>query len=167
MLRLSAWARAFNVNSATDAWAVGNTSDPSTRLGQSPLRSPTVFNFFRPGYVPPNSTIASAGLVAPEFQITNESTVVGYVNFMQRLVSTGIGDVKADYSTLLPLADNAQSLLAELNIVLAAGQLNATSLASIVSAVGSMPAGTDPNRNNRIYAALTLVLAAPEFIVQK
>jgi hypothetical protein len=126
-----------------------------------------VFNFFRPGYVPPNSTIASAGLVAPEFQITNESTVVGYVNFMQRLVSTGIGDVKADYSTLLPLADNAQSLLAELNIVLAAGQLNATSLASIVSAVGSMPAGTDPNRNNRIYAALTLVLAAPEFIVQK
>ena len=28
-------------------------SDPATRLGQSPLRSPSVFNFFRPGYVPP------------------------------------------------------------------------------------------------------------------
>jgi len=111
MLRFLAWARAFNATSASDAWAIGNTSDPGTRLGQSPLRSPSVFNFFRPGYVPPNSAIGSAGLVAPEFQITNESSVVGYLNYMQRAVSTGIGDVVADYSNLLPLADNAQSLV--------------------------------------------------------
>ena len=167
MLRFTAWARAWNVSSPSGAWAIGNTSDPATRLGQSPLRSPTVFNFFRPGYVPPNSAIASAGLVAPEFQITNESTVIGYVNYMQRAVSVGVGDVKANYSLLLPLADTAQSLVDELNTVLAAGQLNAASLASITSAVNSMPSGTDANRNNRIYAALTLVLAAPEFIVQK
>ena len=69
------------------AWAIGNTSNASTRLGQSPLRSPSVFNFFRPGYVPPNSAIASAALVAPEFQITNESTVVGAVNYLQRAVA--------------------------------------------------------------------------------
>ena len=81
-----------------DTWTVGNTSDPATRLGQSPLRSSSVFNFFRPGYVPPNSAIGSAGLVAPEFQITNESSVVGYVNFMQSVVSKGAGDVKADYA---------------------------------------------------------------------
>ena len=167
MLRFSAWARAWNVSSPSGAWAIGNTSDPATRLGQSPLRSPSVFNFFRPGYVPPNSTIASAGLVAPEFQITNESTVIGYVNYMQRAVSAGVGDVRANYSPLLPLADNAQSLVDELNTVLVAGQLNASSLASITSALNSMPSGTDTNRNNRIYAALTLVLAAPEFIVQK
>ena len=167
ILRFSAWARAWNVSSPSGAWAIGNTSDPATRLGQSPLRSPSVFNFFRPGYVPPNSTIASAGLVAPEFQITNESTVIGYVNYMQRAVSAGVGDVRANYSPLLPLADNAQSLVDELNTVLVAGQLNASSLASITSALNSMPSGTDTNRNNRIYAALTLVLAAPEFIVQK
>ena len=80
MLRFAAWARAFNASSASDAWAIGNTSDLATRLGQSPLRSPSVFNFFRPGYVPPNSSIAGASLVAPEFQITNESSVVGYLN---------------------------------------------------------------------------------------
>jgi uncharacterized protein (DUF1800 family) len=165
--RFAAWARAFGASSASDAWAIGNTSDAGTRLGQSPLRSPSVFNFFRPGYVPPNSALGSAGLVAPEFQLTNESTTVAYINFMQAAVSKGIGDVKADYKALLPLADNAASLLDELNVVLAAGQLESATLALLRAALDSMPSGTDAARTNRIYAALVLVLAAPEFIVQK
>ncbi len=167
MLRFLAWARAFNATSASDAWAIGNTSDPGTRLGQSPLRSPSVFNFFRPGYVPPNSAIASAGLVAPEFQITNESSVVGYVNYMQRAVSTGIGDLAADYTGLLALADDAQSLLDELNLVLAAGQIGATNLLTMKTALDGMASGTDAARRNRVQAALVLVLAAPEFLVLK
>ena len=167
ILRLTAWARAFKANSASDAWAVGNTSDPATRLGQSPLRAASVFNFFRPGYVPPNSAVASAGMVAPEFQLTNESSVVGYINFMQTVVSRGIGDVKGDYSALLPLADTAQLLLDELNLVLAAGQLSTATLSLLKGAIDTMPAGTDSARTNRIHAALTLVLAAPEFIIQK
>jgi uncharacterized protein (DUF1800 family) len=167
VLRLAAWARAFKADSASNAWALGNTSDPATRLGQSPLRSSSVFNFFRPGYVPPNSAIGTAGLVAPEFQITNESSVVGYVNFMQTLVSKGVGDVKADYSSLLPLADNAQALLDELNLVLTAGQLSAATLALMKGAIDTLPSATDTARLNRIYATLVLVLAAPEFIIQK
>jgi len=167
MLRFLAWARAFNASSASDAWQIGNTSDPGTRLGQSPLRSPSVFNFFRPGYVPPNSAIGSAGLVAPEFQITNESSVIGYVNYLQRAVGTGIGDVVADYGALLPLADNAQSLVDELNLVLAAGQITAANVATIKTALDSMASGTDTARRNRVQAALVLVLAAPEFLVLK
>lgn len=167
MLRLVAWARAYKVNSASDAWAIGNTSDPASRLGQSPLRSASVFNFFRPGYVPPNSAIAGAGLEAPEFQLTNESSVVGYVNFMQRMVSTGIGDVLADYTALLPLADNAAGLLAEINTVLAAGQIGAATQSLMLGALNGMAHGSDAARRNRIYAALTMVLAAPEFLVQK
>jgi uncharacterized protein (DUF1800 family) len=167
MLRFLAWGRAFGAASPSDAWAIGDTSDPASRLGQSPLRSPTVFNFFRPGYAPPNSAIGAAALVAPEFQIANETSVVGAINFMQTAVSSGIGDVKADYSALLPLADNAQSLLDELNTVLAAGQIDAATLALLRSALDGMPAGTAAARNNRIYAALVLVLSAPQFVVQK
>jgi uncharacterized protein (DUF1800 family) len=167
ILRLTAWARAFKATSPSDAWAIGNTSDPGTRLGQSPLRSGSVFNFFRPGYVPPNSAIGSAGLVAPEFQITNESTVVGYINYMQTLISRGTGDVKADYSALIPLAETTQALLDEINVVLVAGQLSAATLALIKGALDSMASGTDAARLNRIYAALVMVMAAPEFIVQK
>jgi uncharacterized protein (DUF1800 family) len=167
ILRFTAWARAFKAASPSDAWAVGNTSDPGNALGQSPLRSPTVFNFFRPGYVPPNSAIGTAGMVAPEFQITNESSVVGYVNYMQSAVSKGIFDVKADYASLLPLAETTLPLLNEINLVLAAGQLSAATLSLIKGALDTMPVGTDAARLNRIYAALTMVLAAPEFIVQK
>lgn len=167
IVRFVAWARAFNATSPTDAWAVGNTGDPATRLGQSPGRSPSVFNFFRPGYVPPNSALGAQSLVAPEFQITNESSVVGYVNLMQRVVANGIGDVKADYASLLPLATDSQALLDQLNLVLAAGQLSAATIASLKSALDSIATATDAGKNSRIYAALTLVLAAPEFIAQK
>lgn len=162
ILRFAAWARAFSATSASDAWAIGNTSDPSTRLGQSPLRSASVFNFFRPGYVPP-----ALGVVAPEFQIVNESSVVGYANYMQTAISKGVGDVKADYATLLPLADNVPALLDEINLVLAAGQLSTDTLTLIRNAINGMATGTDTARTNRVYAALTLVMASPEFIVQK
>ena len=86
---------------------------------------------------------------------------------MQRAVSTGIGDLKADYSSLLPLADNAQSLLDELNLVLVASQLSSTTSSLILNAINGMPSGSDAVRYNRIYAALTMILASPEFIVQK
>jgi hypothetical protein len=167
MLRFANWARACNATSASGDWAVGNTSDPGTRLGQSPLRSPTVFNFFRPGYVPPNTAMGTAGLMAPEFQITNASSVVGYVNFMQRVVSNGIGDVKGDYGTLLPLAKNAQALLGEINLVLAAGQIGTANLAALAGAVNGMPQNSDAALNRRIQTALLMVLASPEYIVQK
>ena len=124
-------------------------------------------NFFRPGYVPPNSALGAAALAAPEFQIANESSVVGYLNFMQRAVAGTVGDLTPDYSSLLALADNASALLGEINLVLAANQLSATTAAALSSAVQTMPGGTDANRRNRINAALLLVLAAPEFIVQK
>jgi len=166
VLRFSAWARAFKASSPTDAWAIGNTSDPGSRLGQSPGRSSTVFNFFRPGFVLQNSQNGGA-IVAPEFQITNESTVIGYVNYMQNAISKGVGDVKADYSSLLPLADNAQSLIDELNLVMVAGQLAPATVNLIKGGIDSMPKGTEATRLNRIYAALVLVMASPEFIVQK
>ncbi len=48
------------------------------------MRAPSVFNFYRPGYVPPSTAIAVRGMVAPEFQITTETSVAGYINFMQK-----------------------------------------------------------------------------------
>jgi uncharacterized protein (DUF1800 family) len=167
ILRFTAWGRAFKASSPTGIWNVGNTSDPASRLGQSPLRSGSVFNFFRPGYVPPNSAIGTAGMVAPEFQITNESTVVGYINFMQNVISRGVGEVKGDYSALMPLANTAQALLDEINLVLAAGQLSSATITLIKGAIDSMKSDTDSARLNRIYAALVMVMASPEFIVQK
>ncbi|MEO0501213.1 MAG: DUF1800 family protein, partial [Pseudomonadota bacterium] len=59
MLRLIQWGRTFKANSPSGEWLVADLSDSATRLGQSPMRSPSVFNFYRPGYVPPNTAIAA------------------------------------------------------------------------------------------------------------
>jgi len=167
ILRLLAWARAWGVRSASDNWAMGNTSDPATRLGQSPLRSPSVFNFFRPAYVPPNSAFSSSGLVAPELQLTNESTVAGYLNFMQTLVAGSISDIVPDYSTLLTLADSPAALVTEINTVMAAGQLSAATQTLIVGAINAMSRANDAAMRQRVNAAMLLVLATPEFVVLK
>ncbi|NDD56024.1 DUF1800 family protein, partial [bacterium] len=58
VLRFTAWARAFSAFSPDYRWDIPATDDPALGLGQSPLRSPTVFNFFRPGYVPPNTAFS-------------------------------------------------------------------------------------------------------------
>ncbi len=132
------------------------------------MRSPTVFNFFRPGYVPANTAIATAALVAPEFQITHETSVIGYLNFMQRAVAGNVGDITPDYSSLLPLAGDAPALVAEINLVLAANQLSAATVAAIAGAVQTMPDGAaEANLRRRVQAALLMVLAAPEYLVQK
>ena len=167
MVRLVQWARTFGVTSPLGLWNVGNTSSASTRLGQSPLRSPSVFNFFRPGYVPPNTSLGSAGLLAPEFQITNESTVVGYANWMQTVVASGVGDVKADYTPWLPLATDPGALFDQLNLLLAAGQLGASSRATVVNAVTAMAVASDTNKLNRVMATVWLILCSPGYIAQK
>ena len=53
VVRLVQWAKAFNVASPTQAWPFGNTASSANRLGESPGRAPSVFNWFRPGYSPP------------------------------------------------------------------------------------------------------------------
>ncbi len=165
MIRFIQWARTFSVTDPTDEWKIGDLTDPATKLGQSPLRSPSVFNFFRPGYVPPNSPIGAR--TAPEFQITTESSVAGYVNFMQGAISNGVSGLRADYTSIRTVVSDSAALLAELNVVLAAGQLSAATLASLKSALDSISVATTAGSNNRLYAAITLVMASPEYIALK
>jgi uncharacterized protein (DUF1800 family) len=58
-------------------WNVGYSFFENTE--QIPFVSRTVFNFYLPDYQP-NGAIANAELVAPEFQIHNSRTSIGYLN---------------------------------------------------------------------------------------
>lgn len=167
VLRFVQWARTFKASSLSTNWTIGNLSDPATRLGQSPLRSPSVFNFFRPGYVPAGTPIASAALVAPEFQLANESTVAGYLNTMQTVVASGNADLKPDYSAELALAADPAALVDRVEKLLCARQLQADTRGTIVNAVSSINAGTATGRNNRVYTAVLLVMACPEYLIQR
>jgi uncharacterized protein (DUF1800 family) len=166
VVRFIQWARTFGLASPTGLWNIGNLSDPATRLGQSPLRAPSVFNFFRPGYVPPNSELGRRSLTAPEFQITNESTTVGWVNFAQTFVATGVGETRPDYAAELALADNVPALVQRVALLLAADRFSSASLQSISQAVATISATTEAGRRNRVQAAVLLVLAAPDYLVQ-
>jgi uncharacterized protein (DUF1800 family) len=187
MLRFVQWGRTFGINSAQGSWKIGNYSDPGSRLGQSPLRSPSVFNFFRPGYIPPSTALAANNAVAPEFQLVNESSVGGYLNFMQGVIRNGIFvnapelpnnastagngfDIKASYASELALVTDADALVARLNLLLCAGQLSAGTIKLITDALKATnvtAASTDNAKRDRVAAAVFLVMASAEYLVQK
>ena len=165
VVRLVQWAKAFGVTSPTNLWPFGNVSSTANRIGESPGHAPSVFNFFRPGYAPPGTAIAAAGRVAPEFQITNEPSVVSYVNYMQSLIVNGAGEAKPDYTALTSIAADSQLLLNELNLVLAANQVSAATIALMKTALDTISTATTAGINNRTYAAILLVMASPEYLV--
>jgi len=165
MVRLLQWGHTFHATSADDAWSLGYT-DADTALGQMPLRSPSVFNFFRPGYVPPNTQLASQNLVAPEFQILTEPTVIGYVNYMAGTVNNA-RNIKADYMTEKTLATDPAALVAHLNLCLASGALTTANQTLIVNAITSISAATEAGLLNRIYAAVLMVMSSTDYLIQR
>jgi uncharacterized protein (DUF1800 family) len=171
MLRLVQWARTFGVTSVSGAWKITDLSDPGTRLGQSPLRAPSVFNFFRPGYVPPGSSL-SAGAVAPEFQLVTESSVGGYLNFMMTTISSGMNssDITTAYPEELALVTDADALVRRVNLLMSAGQLSGANHTLIVNALNATPivaTSSASARRNRVSAAILMVMASAEYLIQK
>ncbi|MDN4590382.1 DUF1800 domain-containing protein [Xenophilus aerolatus] len=172
MLRFVQWARTCGLSSAAGTWRIGNLSSTSNGLGQSPLRSPSVFNFYRPGYVPPSTAIAAKGMVAPEFQIVTETSVGGYINFLGGILQNGFNgkDVVAAYANEKALVLDPAALVDRLALLFTANQLSAATKSLIVDAL-SDPAVTatssDAVKLNRITAAVLLVMACPEYLVQK
>ena len=169
MLRFVQWARTFNASSATGDWKIGDVSS-DTNLSQSPLRASSVFNFFRPGYIPPQTAIAAQGIVAPEFQIHNESSTAAYINFMTNVISNGYQDVKPNYTSLQAMASDPAALIDWLNLYLAANQLTSKSIDIIRSVLNATPltaTATDTAKQNLIKAAILMVMCSPEYLIQK
>ncbi len=180
MVRFIQWGRTFGVRSASNTWKLGDLSGASNQLGQSPLRAPSVFNFFRPGYVPPSTSLAVAGATAPEFQIVNETSVGGWLNFMQGVIERGllitnnVADIAPDYSRELALVNDPAALVNHVCLSLAAGQISTASRTVMVTALNATPlptTGTAANielaRRRRVFAAIFMVMGCPEYLVQK
>jgi uncharacterized protein (DUF1800 family) len=167
VIRLANWMRAFHAYSSSGRFQMGSTDDPLWGLAQTPMRAPSVFNFFRPEYVPPNTSIALANKLSPEMQITEEMSVTGYLNFMHYAIPNGTGisnDIKADYTAVLAQAATPDKLVDYINLLLMQNQMSATLRNQILTAINSNP---DNTPLNRVYIAIFLTMASPEYIVQK
>ena len=172
MIRFVQWARSFGATSSDGRWIVWDLSDASTALGQSPLRSPSVFNFFRPGYVPPGTALAATGQTAPEFQITNENSVAGYINFMHECIAKGYSGnsaskIMANYTRELALVNDPVALVERVNLLLTGNQLSTATQTLIRDAIATVQPNSDSGRNTRVWSTVLLTMSSPEYLIQK
>ena len=170
-------------------WAM-NTTDTGTTssLLQTPLSSPTVFNFYFPDYKFPG-LLASAGLTTPEFQLTSDTGVVLQMNFLEGGILNNTGNTNGlssfaggngaivldlgPWMTTNYTADaGVSNLVSNLNTLLLAGQLSARSQTNITGFVastnftyGSPPTATQ--MRDRVRAVVHLITASPDFTIQK
>lgn len=182
LLRMTALMRALGVTSTSKEFRIGSTDEAANSLGQSAMRAPTVFNFYRPGFVPPNSELAKVRLgapdrvpVAPELQITNEISVAGWLIAAKTVIDGAVGDdndVRTTFAPLVAMAHSPSALVDRLILLLAPGpQIPLDLRNEIVATVSTitLPAGnTDGGaRLNRVKLATLLLVASPEFMLQR
>jgi hypothetical protein len=183
-------ARNGTVAVQNSTWNLGYTDTSSTyNLAQSPLRAPTVFNFFFPNYEFPGA-LSAAGLTTPEFQLTSDTSVALQMNFLESGIlnntgntnglssfTAGSGAIALDIgpwmTTSYTAAANVPQMVDSLNAALLAGQLSAAAKTSIVNYVTNtvnFPFSTPPTQSqmrDRVRAAVHLIICSPDFTIQK
>jgi uncharacterized protein (DUF1800 family) len=178
--------RLFNVKGASGnplsdgSFALTNTrtSPPLVQvfefsgMAQVPFMSPTVFNFYPPDYVIPNTAV-----VGPEFALMNTGTAVQRASFVNRMVFTSPAiavnspdiplGTTIDLSDLqaLSAADSSGGLLMDdLNNRMMHGTMSASMRSTILTAVTSISA-TDAL--GRARQAVYLVATSSQYQVQR
>jgi len=193
-LRLANLYRAFNAVNAS------NTYDDSTvygaqqftlpvDYGQQPGNAPSVFNFYRPDYAPAGP-ISAAGLVAPEFQITNEFTIVTTINSLEGSAYNFIdsqgnkwsGDqgysqsLNSEMAALRTqawesLATNPTALVDQFNLVFMQNQMPADMRTTLIDYVSSISPQSRPTGANylafRVIEAASLIMGSAQYSVQQ
>ena len=166
IIRFANWARSFSATSPNRRCEIADLSNPDRALGQSPMRSPGVFNFFRPGYTPPNSTLGQSGKVAPELQIANEVSVIGYVNFITNIIRSGLGEVTSAYTNELKLVDDPEALVDRVALLLTADELSDQTRRLIIDTVAVLPNDSGEDKRVRANTAVLLVMVSADYLLQ-
>lgn len=180
ILRFTHWARTFdlqNIDSGNEG-LLGSTMDPVEGLGQHPMRSPSVFNYYRPGYIAPGTEAAHANMTAPEFQITNESSSIGYLNFMTDFAFDRgwqpDGETPTfvpDYSEELAFGDDMTALVEHLDLIMTGARMPLDEREALVELLDTVrinpqtPEQETIDRFQRIALAVSLVANSPAYAV--
>jgi uncharacterized protein (DUF1800 family) len=167
-VRLAGLLRTLNASPRNGRWRIVALGDrESLSTGETPLRAPTVFNFFEPGYALPGE-IAQAGLVSPEFQIATETTVIGAANL--HLALLGAGGTGRPFTFNLapfqpPQVTNDEALLDRVDQLVFAGAMSDATRNILRTALADADFPTAADQ--RVLNLLWLASLAPESVVQK
>lgn len=180
ILRFTNWARAFDVSGldANNEYKLSDTRSSENALGQQAFRAPSVFNFYRPGYIAPGTNAGAQNLTVPEFQIVNESSSVGYLNFMTDFAfdrggqrNKDIETYKPDYSDELALVNDPAALVDHLDDLLTGRRMSAAEKTDIVDILSTVEIRTNSAENTAadeedvVQTAVALVLNSPSYAV--
>lgn len=182
ILRLANLIRTFRVSQDVtasgpipQAWILDRLED-SQYLGINAYVSPSVFNFFRPGYVGPGTESAAAGLLTPEYQIATTPSLVGYINTIEDFIDgPPLSESEANValmniSELLVIADEPATLVQEIDRLLTGGLMspqNRSAIQDAVALVEVQGGDIDNDRRRRVEMALLMTVTSPEFMVQR
>ena len=181
--------RIGNVTINSSTFNIGSTEGSLT---QSPLNSPTVFNYFFPNYKYPG-TLSNTGTDSPEFQLTTDTNVANLTNSVVNMfIGTGGGNSNAnglssfnngsgtvvmdigDYMTDAQISNaGVPALIDTLAAKLVGGPLEAatkTAIQNFVANTTNFPLGspiTNTQRRDRVRAIIHLILTSAEYAVQK
>ena len=185
-LSVPTWIRNGTVTVNFGNWNVNSSGGD---LGQTPLNSPTVFNFFYPDYRFPGE-IAKAGMTTPEFQLTNDSSVMNLTNVITTSIispantngyasfrNTGI--VMFDFSPYITpeqtSAGGIPALVDRLATLMTGRTLSPDARTTVINyvsnpATGYFPISSPPTKaqmRDRVRAIIHLIATSAEYAIQK
>jgi uncharacterized protein (DUF1800 family) len=173
-LRHAAFAKAMQL-SAVDGYYYedgrGFLEDNFHRI----LSSPSVFNFYSPDHVP-NGPLSEQGLYAPEFEINNSVSSIGYLNSVNKWTSRGdvftaselTEHVEVDKNHYLEMAKDPEVLINHLDMILTKGRMSESTRSIIEEAVQGLSAWNEERMlHDRWEIATYLVMISPEFTILK
>ena len=142
-------------------------------VGQSVMNAPSVFNFFRPDFLP-SGEMTGLGLHGPEFQINTDTLISNTANALfeetlhydQTDACGGLyygadGQLAINRSADAGLSTSA--LLDKYNLIFMSGQMSPflrQTLSDYMAAVGGTPI-------QNVSTVLMLLLTSPEYVIQK
>jgi uncharacterized protein (DUF1800 family) len=153
-------ARMFNA--MTDGSGFNNWS---ATMSQDLFNSPSVFNFF-----PPDNLIPQTTLNGPEFAIFNTNTSLTRVNFINSIVYGQISSKTTIDLTPVINAGTPDQMVAWLNTNSLHDSMSDSMKQSILTAVAAISTATPPSAKdlkNQARAAVYLVLSSSQYQVQR
>lgn len=177
VVRLAHYWRALDGTPGPSADGVHNTPNFTLQRldemsGQAVLRSPSVFNFFKPDH----TIIPGGRTLSPEMQIMSEANLASTHNNYHHLVYrfNDRSDLNDDnprvtitnFQPLVDIAGNPDELLDWYNLVFFSGGMPDAMRQTLFNYLSELPTD-DAGRFARVQDSLFMIMVAPQFHIQR